>query len=128
MTILTFSKKEFEVKVGKFTKEIEEKITMMGTPIDSIDGDEISVEVFPNRPDLLSFQNFTRAVLMFIGKKSIQKFNLNKPEKNLIVNVEKAVKGVRPYTVCAVAKDFQLDSPQKGLTRFHLFRLNQKKK
>src|SRR3989344_3774014 len=109
MTILTFSKKEFEAKVGKFTKEIEEKITMMGTPIDSVDGDEISAEVFPNRPDLLSFQNFTRAVLMFIGKKSIQKFNLNKPEKNLIVNVEKAVKGVRPYTVCAVAKDLKLD-------------------
>jgi len=46
---------------------------------------------------------------MFIGKKSIQKFNLNKPEKNFIVNVEKAVKGVRPYTVCAVAKDLKLD-------------------
>jgi hypothetical protein len=53
MTILTVDKKEFERKVGKLTKELEEKITEMGTPIEEVTDEEISVEVFPNRPDLL---------------------------------------------------------------------------
>jgi len=54
MTILTLNRKDFERKVGKLTKELEDKITQMGTPIEEVTPTEISVEVFPNRPDLLS--------------------------------------------------------------------------
>ena len=32
MTILTMDRKELEKKAGKVTKELEDKITMMGTP------------------------------------------------------------------------------------------------
>jgi len=104
MTILTVDKKELEKKVGKITPELEDKITEMGTPIEEVTDDELSVEVFPNRPDLLSLGNFARAVNQFNRKGKIASFNINKPEKDYTVTIDKSVKAVRPHTVCAIVK------------------------
>ena len=109
MTILTLDRAELEKKVGKVTKEVEDKITMMGTPIEEVTDSEVSVEVFPNRPDLLSLGNFARAVNQFNGKKGVAKFKVNKPEKDYVVTIDKSVKGVRPYTVCAIVKGLRFD-------------------
>ncbi|MEA3248458.1 MAG: phenylalanine--tRNA ligase subunit beta [Nanoarchaeota archaeon] len=108
MTILTLNKKELEKKVGKITKELEEKITQMGTPIEEVTEDELSVEVFPNRPDLLSLQSFARAVNQFKGGRKVTSFNINKPEKNYTVTIDSSVKAVRPHTVCAIVKGLKL--------------------
>jgi|TARA_B100001971_G_C18253540_1_gene580166 phenylalanyl-tRNA synthetase beta chain len=109
MTILTFNKKELEDKIGKITPGVEEKITDMGTPVENVTDKELSVEVFPNRPDLLSIQNFSRAINQFNGKGGVAKFNINNPEKNYSVVIEKSVKKVRPYTVCAIVKRLKFD-------------------
>jgi len=109
MTILTLNRKEFEKKVGKVTKELEKKITDMGTPIEEVTDSEISVEVFPNRPDLLSIGNFSRAVNQFNKKGKIANFKINKPEKNYTVTIEKSVKPVRPHTVCAIVKGLKFN-------------------
>jgi phenylalanyl-tRNA synthetase beta chain len=109
MTILTVDRKEFEKKVGKITKELEDKITMMGTPIEEVSDSEVSVEVFPNRPDLLSMGNFARAVNQFNGKGRVASFKINKPEKDFVVSVDKSVKSVRPHTVCAIVKGLRFD-------------------
>jgi phenylalanyl-tRNA synthetase beta chain len=109
MTILTLDRKEFEKKVGKITKELEKKITDMGTPIEEVTSSEISVEVFPNRPDLLSIGNFSRAVNQFNKKGKIANFKINKPEKNYTVTIEKSVKSVRPHTVCAIVKGLKFN-------------------
>lgn len=110
MTILTVDKKEFERKVGKVTPELENKITDMGTPIEDVTDSELSVEVFPNRPDLLSLGNFARAVNQFNGKEKIASFKINEPEKNYEVIIEKSVKAVRPYTVCAIVKKMKFNN------------------
>jgi len=109
MTILTLDKKQLESKIGKITKEIEEKITMFGTPIEEITETEISVEVFPNRPDLLSLQGFARSLLQYLGKGKVSKFKVYPPEKDYKVIVEKSVKKVRPFTTCAIAKGLSLN-------------------
>lgn len=109
MTILTLNKKEFEKKVEKITPELEEKITNMGTPIEEVTDNEISIEIFPNRPDLLSMENFARAIKQFTGKGKIAKFKINKPEKDFVVTIDKSVKGVRPYTVCAIIKSLKFN-------------------
>ena len=36
MTILTLDKKQLEEKIGKITKETEDKITMFGTPVEEV--------------------------------------------------------------------------------------------
>ncbi|MBU2577087.1 MAG: phenylalanine--tRNA ligase subunit beta [Nanoarchaeota archaeon] len=109
MTILTVNKKELEKKVGKITPGLEDKITEMGTPIEEVTDNELSVEVFPNRPDLLSLGNFARAVNQFNGKGKIASFKINKPEKDYTVTVEKSVKVIRPHTVCAIVKGLKFD-------------------
>lgn len=109
MTILTVDRKEFEKKVGKVTAELEKKITDMGTPIEEVTEEEVSVEVFPNRPDLLSFGNFARAVNQFNGKAKIADFKINKPEKDFVVTIEKSVKEVRPHTVCAIVRGLKFN-------------------
>ena len=109
MTILTINRKELEKKIGKITPEIESRISMFGTPVEEVTDSELSVEVFPNRPDLLSAGNFARAVGQFVGKRGIAKFNVNKPEKDFVVTIDKSVKVVRPHTVCAIVKGMRFD-------------------
>jgi len=109
MTILTINRKEFEKKVGKLTKELENRISMFGTPVEEVSDSELSVEVFPNRPDLLSAENFARAIGQFVGKRKVGGFKVNKPEKDYFMMVDKIVKGVRPFTACAVVKGLKFD-------------------
>jgi len=108
MTILTLNKQQLESKIGKITPEIEDRITMFGTPIEEITDNEISVEVFPNRPDLLSLQGFSRAILNFLNKSPIKTYKVNPPEKDYKVIVDKSVKQVRPFTTCAIVKNLKL--------------------
>jgi phenylalanyl-tRNA synthetase beta chain len=110
MTILTMNRKELEGKIGKITKETEEKIILMGTPVEEVKASEISVEIFPNRPDLLSLQGFSRSLLQYLGKKSPCKFKVNKPDKNYKIKIEKSVKKVRPHTACAIIKGLKLNN------------------
>ena len=104
MTILTVDRKEFERKVGKVTEKLEKSITDMGTPIEEVTDSEVSVEVFPNRPDLLSLGNFSRAVSQFNGKGKVASFKINKPEEDFVVTIERSVKEVRPHTACVIVK------------------------
>ncbi len=103
------NRKELEKKVGKIDEAIEKMITDMGTPVEYINDEEIAIEVFPNRPDLLSLQNFARAINQYKGKEGIAEFKLHKPEKNYEVVIEKSVKKVRPHTVCCIVKGMKFD-------------------
>jgi phenylalanyl-tRNA synthetase beta chain len=109
MTILTIDRKEFEKKVGRVTKEMEDRISMFGTPVEGVTDSEVSVEVFPNRSDLLSAGNFARAIGQFVGKRGVAKFKVNKPEKDFVVTIDKSVKSVRPHTACAIVKGLRFD-------------------
>ncbi|MGK0208937.1 MAG: phenylalanyl-tRNA synthetase beta chain [Patescibacteria group bacterium] len=109
MTILTLNRAEFEKKVGRVDEKLEKLITDMGTPIEYVTDLEVAVEVFPNRPDLLSLENFSRAVLQFKGKGRIADFKILAPEKGYEVIVEKSVKGVRNHTVCCIIRGLQLN-------------------
>ncbi len=104
MTILTMNRKELEKRVGKIDAKLEKSITDMGTPVEEITDLEVEIEVFPNRPDLLSLENFARALNQFTGRGKIAKFKINAPKKDFDVIVEKSVKTVRPHTVCAIVK------------------------
>src|SRR3989344_3011569 len=109
MTILTLNRKKLEQEIGKIDEKMQEKITMFGTPIEEVTDNEVSVEVFPNRPDLLSFQGFARALTTFLKKPGMQTYKTEKPEKDYKVIIDKSVKQVRPHTACAIVKDLKLD-------------------
>ncbi|MCX6710180.1 MAG: phenylalanine--tRNA ligase subunit beta [Candidatus Woesearchaeota archaeon] len=87
---------------------LEERICMLGTALDKIDSKELAVEVFPNRPDMLSVEGFARALSVFIGiKKGFKEYKVKKTP--LKVDVDSSVKSVRPFIKCAVMRNVNLD-------------------
>mgnify|MGYP000144407886 CR=1 FL=1 len=95
MTNIIFPREEFEKEI-KLSEEVIEKISLFGTPLERISDREIEIEVFPNRPDLISLQGFLRGFKAFLGKETgLKKYKISKPEKNYKVKIEKSV--VRPY-------------------------------
>jgi len=110
MPTITLNKKRVLDLVGKkiSDKELSDKIPYLGTDLETINKDSIIVEIFPNRPDLLSEEGFARALSSFLGIKSgLRKYLVEKSDYEVIV--EKSVDSVRPFTACAVIKDLKLD-------------------
>jgi phenylalanyl-tRNA synthetase beta chain len=110
MANIKFSKKQFERDIGKLNEEMKEKIALFGTPFESSNDKEIEIEVFPNRPDMLSYQGFKRSFLSFLGRKvGLKKYDIHKPEKDYKVYVNSFAKEVRPFTCCAIVKRLRLN-------------------
>lgn len=109
MANIKFPRKLFEKEIGKLNEKMQDKISMFGTPVESITDEEIELEIFPDRPDLLSYHGFKRGFLTFLGKKTELKYALNRPEKNFRVQIDPSVKNVRPFTSCAIIKGLKLD-------------------
>ncbi|MBW3012187.1 phenylalanine--tRNA ligase subunit beta [Candidatus Woesearchaeota archaeon] len=110
MPTVTLNKHVFEKLVGRklALEALKDRISMLGTDLEKIEGNEIVVEVFPNRPDMLSEQGFARAFSSFIGaKKGLRKYKVKDSKEKVFV--DRAVKEVRPYTVCAIVRNLKFD-------------------
>lgn len=111
MPTVTLNKKVFEKLVGKQLplEQLKERISFLGTDLEKIEKDEIVVEVFPNRPDMLSEQGFARALSSFIGRRlGLRKYTAKKSDYKVII--DKSVNGIRPFTACAVVKGIKFDN------------------
>jgi phenylalanyl-tRNA synthetase beta chain len=109
MAKIKFSRREFEKHI-KITKEVEDRISMMGTHLESINDEEIELEILPNRPDLFSMQGFIRAFLAFLGKETgLKNYKVHLAENSFKVKIDQSVKSVRPYTACAIVKGLKFD-------------------
>lgn len=109
MPTITLNKKVFEKLVGKKLplEKLKDRISMLGTDLEKIEGDDIEVEVFPDRPDMLSEQGFARAFSSFIGvKKGLRKYKVMKS------NDKVQVKGLPlqwPYAVACIVKGLKVN-------------------
>ena len=110
MPTININKQVFERLVGKklLTEKLKDRISYLGTDLENITKDEIIVEIFPNRPDMLSVQGFARAFSSFIGVKTGLKHYKVEPSKEKVI-IDKSVANVRPYTACAIVKDMRFD-------------------
>ena len=109
MPTITIDKKDLLELIGKEVddKILMEKIPMMGTELESFD-DEITVEIFPDRPDMLSVEGFALALQGFLNiKTGLYHFELSDSEYR--ASIDEKVKKVRPDAVCAVVKDIELN-------------------
>lgn len=110
MPTITVNRKVFEKLVEKKLpiEKLKRKISYLGTDLDEITNDEITVEIFPNRPDMLSVQGFARAFSSYIGQNTgLKNFKINDSKQKVII--DKSVKNVRPFTVCAIVKGINYD-------------------
>jgi len=90
--------------------ELRERLPMMGTSWEGESSEGFSLEVFPNRPDLLSIEGLVRAYSSFTGEKpGLRRYKVN--DSDYQVEVKGKVEGVRPYFVSAVVKNFDFTDP-----------------
>ena len=109
MPTITLNQDVFEKLVGKKLPidKLKDRISMLGTDLEKIENNEIIVEVFPNRPDMLSEQGFARAFSSFIGTKTgLRKYEVKKSNQKVIVDKNVTM---RPYTVCAIVKNLKFN-------------------
>ncbi len=110
MAVITIDKKEFEKEIGNLNAKMQERIALFGTPIEKITEEELQLEIFPDRPDLLSYQGFKRSFLAFLGRKTgLKKYKMNKPKEDYIIKIDPSVKNIRPYTACAIVKGLKFN-------------------
>jgi len=88
--------------------ELREEIPMLGVDLESIDEEKLIVEVFPNRPDMLSVEGFARALR---GKMGIET-GLVSPKvesSGITLKVDSSVAAVRPYVTAAVVRGININ-------------------
>jgi len=109
MATITISRKEFDKNI-KLSGDISEKLMNAGISVESIGEKEIILEITANRPDLLSTQGVFRHLKAYYGKETgLKKYQINKPEKNFKVIIDKSLKDIRPFTACAIIKGLKFD-------------------
>lgn len=105
MPTVTLNRKVLDTLLGKklSTEDLKDRIAMIGTDLESIDDKEIVVEIFPNRPDMLSEQGFARALRSFLGVDSgLKEYSVKKSGYKVVVDSSVTM---RPYTACAIVKN-----------------------
>lgn len=109
MANVKFQRSEVESAIGrKLNDETVAKIALFGCPVESLTEEEIELEIFPNRPDLLSQEGFLRAFKAFLGKDTgLKTYKLNKSGEKLIV--EKSLPKEWPYAIACIVKGIKFD-------------------
>jgi len=112
MAIVSLNKSEVKKIVGDMNDEkLESTLSMFGTAVERITSEEAEVEVAPNRPDMLSAQGIYRALKTYFGKKQ-KEYKVNAPGKDFEVKIDPGLKGIRPYTACAIVKNLKFNDAQ----------------
>ncbi len=110
MPVLHFPVGRLQAALGKQTDEetLRERLPMFGVPVEDSQGTEWSVEVFPDRPDLLSAELLGRALRAYLGyEPGLTSYEVGQPQETLIV--DPSVRDVRPVIVCGAAHGIELD-------------------
>ena len=98
------------LKIDVTIEELRDRLPMMGTSWEGETDEGFQLEVFPNRPDLLSIEGLARAYASFKGVKTgLREYEVK--EAGYKVDLERKVEGVRPYFVTAVVKNVEFDDP-----------------
>ena len=112
MPVIDVNLGDFRGLLGKDVTldELKDRLPMMGTGWEGETEEGFQLEVFPNRPDMLSIEGLARAYASFTGLQTgLREYEVK--EAGYKVDVEKKVEGVRPYFVTAVVKNVDFDDP-----------------
>ena len=104
MPVINFKYSDLCSLIGKKVPKdvLMERIPMMGADMHDAEGgaDDMSVEFFPDRPDLYSVEGLARSLRAFLDiKPGMMTYKIKKTDIEL--SVDGSVKDVRPYILCA---------------------------
>jgi len=112
MPVIDVNLGDFLSLLGEETalEEIEKRLPMMGVSWEGRTEDGFSIEVFPNRPDMLSIEGLARAYASFTGVRTgLIPYEVK--ASDYVAVVEERVEPVRPYFVSAVIRNIEFDDP-----------------
>ena len=109
MASVKFKESELCALLGKrlSTAELREKIEMLGMPVDGFEGGIFTVDITPNRIDLLSEEGMARALASLTGSKKGLSAYSTEPS-GMRLEIDKSVRGARPCIVMALARNVKL--------------------
>ncbi|HDY74550.1 MAG TPA: phenylalanine--tRNA ligase subunit beta [Euryarchaeota archaeon] len=117
MPVIELSVKELNALIGEEigVERLVSSITKMGADVESADEKTITVEFFPDRPDLLSVEGTARALRSFLRiTPGLQTYSLNPATAE--VTVDPSILPIRRYIECLVVKEVRLNEDLlKGL-------------
>ena len=110
MPVIEVNIEDFRQLLGKDVDipELMDRLPMMGTSWEGETEDGFALEVFPNRPDLLSIEGLVRAYSSWIGLQTgLRDYYVHPSDYEVIV--DQKTQEVRPYFVTAVIKNVYFD-------------------
>lgn len=110
MTVVTFDYWDMISLLGRDVsrEELIKKIPMIGASLERLVGDEISIEIFPDRADMLSVEGIARAMRNFLGiEKGLKKYKIAEPKVEIYV--DESVEQVRPFIYGCVIRNIEFN-------------------
>lgn len=110
MSHIEINREEFEKLLGEHVNDetLKEKASYLGAHWNHVEGKKWDIEVYPDRPDLLSVEGLARAYQGFFGiETGLRSYDVEKGE--LKIEVDESVENVRPFIGGAVIRDVNLD-------------------
>lgn len=88
-------------------EDLVKKIEMMGAGYEGAEGDSVTFDIFPSRPDMYSVEGVARSLRGFLGLEvGLPKFPVS--DGPLEFFVDRSVEGVRPFAVGGVMRGMEL--------------------
>ncbi len=108
MAHIQIDKREFESLLGEKVSEerLSEDASMLGAHWEHVEGPKWDVEVYPDRPDLLSVEGLARAYRGFFLEQDPEQYDAEEPRIEL--SKDSSVEEVRPCIGGAVVKGVRL--------------------
>ena len=109
MPLVTFDYQDFIQLLGHHIPKqtLIERLPMIGGDFSHMNGDEINIEFFPNRPDLTSVEGIARASRAFFGfRTGLQTYET--ATSDISLTVDASVKKIRPFVTTAFVKNITM--------------------
>lgn len=109
MAVISMSYRDLVGLIGQAIpqEELLAMLPLMGSDIDSVEGDTMNIEFFPNRPDLYSVEGVARAVRGFIGKETgLPNYDISTSEN--VLKVDPSVTEIRPFIVAGIVRNVKM--------------------
>ena len=88
-------------------EDVDHRLPLLGTDIDTCNEETLDIEIFPDRPDLLSGETLSVAMRTFLhNKATLERESLT--DSGIHISVDSELKTIRPIILGAVVKGIQM--------------------
>ena len=98
-------------------EQVNDELPLLGTDIDACTEEQLDIEIFPDRPDLLSGETLAHAMANFLHKAPAQPDLPVKPS-GITMSVDAELIGLRPVIYGAVVRNVAVPDDEEGAEAF----------